>query len=89
MQHFPNMANSATQTAPVEDCVLLKKANKKITDLKEDIRRLSGKFKKKDSLLTSFMDVDTGQSKRIATLNTDIQDTVLWDLSTCPRPDSC
>ena len=31
----------------------------------------------------------TGQSKRIATLNTAIQDTLLWDLSTCPRPDSC
>jgi len=35
------------------------------------------------------MDVATEQSKRIATLNTTIQDTVLWDLSTCPQPDSC
>ena len=34
-----------------EDHILLQKANKKITDLKEDIRRLSAELKKRDSLV--------------------------------------
>eukprot|EP00064_Thunnus_orientalis_P009084 superscaffoldBa00001133_g9107 len=34
------------------------------------------------------MDVTTGQSKQIANLSAAIQDTVLWDPSTCPWPSS-
>lgn len=43
----------------------------------------------KDSLLSSFMEVASGQSKQIDSLNTTIQDTVMWDPCTCPRPSSC
>eukprot|EP00064_Thunnus_orientalis_P001318 superscaffoldBa00000090_g1321 len=71
-----------------EDIVLLMKANKKIADLKGDIQRLSDELQKKDSLLCSFTDVATGQSKQIANLSAAIQDTVLWDPSTCTRPSS-
>lgn len=77
--------------------MLLRKANKKIADLKEELQ-------KKDSLLSSFMEVASGQAKRIASLTAEvvsgkakgiasrtaaIQDTALWDPSTCPRPSSC
>lgn len=35
------------------------------------------------------MEVAHGQSQRIASLTAAIQDTALWDPSTCPRPSSC
>ncbi|XP_030290867.1 uncharacterized protein LOC115592365 [Sparus aurata] len=79
-------------TTPCEGYTVLQKANKKIADLKEDIRRLSNELKKKDSLLSSFMEVASEQSKQITSLNTTIQDTVKWDpvanlrLSSCSTP---
>ena len=79
-------------TTPCEDYTVLKKANKKIADLNEDIRRLSDELKKKDSLLSSFKEVASEQSKQITSLNTTIQDTVKWDpianlrLSSCSTP---
>ena len=48
-----SQTTASPSTAPIEDCVLLKKANKKIADLKQDIRRLSDELKKKDSLKSS------------------------------------
>ncbi|KAF3838757.1 hypothetical protein F7725_010525 [Dissostichus mawsoni] len=45
-----------------EDDVLLQRANKQITDLKEDIRRLSDELKEKDSLVSSLMEVASVQS---------------------------
>ncbi|KAE8280181.1 hypothetical protein D5F01_LYC22323 [Larimichthys crocea] len=74
---------------PCEDEVLLMKANKKIAYLKDDIRRLSDELLKKDSLLSSFMDVALQQSKKLASLSTTLHDTVVWDPATCPRPSSC
>lgn len=72
-----------------EDKILLKKANKKIADLKDDIRRLSHELRKKDSLLSSYMDVAASQSKKLASLSVALQDTVAWDPSICPQPSSC
>ena len=66
-------------TTPCEGYTVLQKANKKIADLKEDIRRLSDELKMKDSLLSSFMEGVSKQSKQITSLNTTIQDTVKWD----------
>eukprot|EP00064_Thunnus_orientalis_P012486 superscaffoldBa00001922_g12521 len=74
---------------PCEDSVLLQEANKKIANLKETIQWLSDELQKKESLLSSFMDVATGQSKWITDLSAAIQDTVLWDPSTCPWLFSC
>ncbi|KAE8289518.1 hypothetical protein D5F01_LYC11220 [Larimichthys crocea] len=74
---------------PCEDKVLLMKANKKIADLKDDIRRLSDELLKKDSLLSSFMDVALQQSKKLASLSTTLHDKVAWDPTTCPWPSSC
>lgn len=39
-----------------EETILLKKAIKKITDLKDDIRRLFDELRKKDSLLSSYFE---------------------------------
>ncbi|CAL8276686.1 unnamed protein product [Merluccius merluccius] len=64
-----------------EDKILLEKAIKKIADLKDDIRRLSHELKKKDSLLSSYMDVAVGQSVKLASLSVALQDTVAWDPS--------
>ncbi|KAF3851892.1 hypothetical protein F7725_005247 [Dissostichus mawsoni] len=66
-----------------EDYVLLQRANTRITDLKEDIRRLSDELKEK-TLVSGLMEVASMQSKQLAT----IHDTVLWDPSTC-RPSDC
>ena len=63
-------------TTPCEGYTVLQKANKKIADLKEDIRRLSDELKKKDSLLSSFMEVASEQSKQITSPNKIFQDTV-------------
>ncbi|CAK6968209.1 PREDICTED: allantoinase-like [Scomber scombrus] len=70
---------------PSEEFILLRKANKKIAELKEDIHRLSNELKKKDSLLSSFMEVASGQSKQLASFNVPLQDTAVWDPSACPR----
>ncbi|KAL7407287.1 hypothetical protein ABVT39_006245 [Epinephelus coioides] len=74
---------------PSEEDLLLRKANKTITDLKEDIRRLSDELKNKESLLASCLDMAHEQSLRIVSLTTALQDTAPWDPSTCPRPSSC
>ena len=55
--------------------MLLKKANQKIADLKEDIQRLSDELQMKDSFI----------QKSIASLSATIQDTDLWDPSTYSR----
>ena len=65
----------------------LQLANKRIADLKEDIRQLSAELRKKDKLLSSYIEVAVGQSSRLASLGA-LQDTVPWDSSTCPHP-SC
>lgn len=72
---------------PTTSCesIELQDANRKITDLQEEIRRLSDELLVKKSLLANIMDVATGQSKRIASLSAALQDTVLWDPSTDPR----
>ncbi|KAI4802865.1 hypothetical protein KUCAC02_006436 [Chaenocephalus aceratus] len=72
-----------------EDDVLLQRANKQITDLKEDIRRLSDKLKEKESLVSGLMEVASVQSKQLASFSATTHDTVLWDPSTCPRPSDC
>ena len=85
------MATSADPEVSSTQTAMLQKANKTITDLKEDIRRLSDELKKKDTLLTSYMDAAAGQSSRLATLGatlTALQDTVPWDSSSLPQP-SC
>lgn len=74
---------------PCEDCQLLQKVNRSITNLKEDIRSLSAELIKKDSLLTSFTDTTSAQSKRISALNSAISNTILWDPATCHQPSSC
>ena len=77
-------------TTPCEGYTVLQKANKKIADLKEDIRRLSDELKKKDSLLSSFMEVASEQSKQMTSLNTTIQDirdpVANLRLSSCSTP---
>ncbi|AWP21925.1 putative allantoinase-like [Scophthalmus maximus] len=77
-----------------DDSELLRKANKDISDLKEDIRRFSDELQTKDSLLSIF-------STRLPVLtsfevaehskkqpNSTLQDTFTWDPSACHRP-SC
>lgn len=64
---------------PGEVDPLLKKANKQIADLKEDIRRLSDELQKKNSLSSSYMDLASEQSKQISSLGLAAQDTALWD----------
>lgn len=66
----------------------LQKANKKIADLLEDVRRLSAELRDKDALLARSMEVAHEQSMRIASLSAAFQDTAPWDPS-CPRPSSC
>lgn len=81
-------------TSP-SDNILLRKANKKIAYLIEDIRRLSVELQKKEVLLSGlseklrekeklvadFSDLAIGQSRRISTLTAAVQDTVVWDPS--------
>ncbi|CAJ1069768.1 hypothetical protein D5F01_LYC22323 [Xyrichtys novacula] len=74
---------------PCGDCQLLQKNNRSITNLKEDIRRLSDELKKKDRLLTSFIDITSAQSKKLAVMNSAIANTVLWDPATRPGSSSC
>ncbi len=40
----------------------------------------------KEAIISQLMDVASGQHKRIASLNTTLLDTVLWDPDTCPSP---
>lgn len=77
----------ATSMSPGEDAQL-RKANKKISDLLEDVRRLSAELRDKDALLARSMEVAHEQSLRIASLSAAFQDTAPWDPS-CPRPSSC
>ena len=75
---------------------LLRKANKKISDLREDIQRLSDELQKKDSLLSSYASrlpllssfMVAEEAKKLASPSASTQDTLLWDPSACPRP-SC
>jgi len=55
-------------TMPYEESVLLQKANWKIGNHKEDTRRLSADLQKKSSLLSSFIDMAAGQSRRYFTV---------------------
>ena len=89
-------ASSFIKMPAMSDHELLKKANKKISDLKEDIRRLSDALQNKDSLLSSYASrvpllssfMAAEHSKKLASQSAALQDTVLWDPLTCPRP-SC
>ena len=74
---------------PGVDPALLQQANKKISDLKDDIRRLSDELQKKESLLSSFMDIASVQSGEIASLSAVLRDTVAWDPAADPRLSSC
>ncbi|KAL7390780.1 hypothetical protein ABVT39_027641 [Epinephelus coioides] len=66
----------------------LVKTDKKISDLKEDIRRLSGELNIKSSMLTALQEVAHEQSLQIASLTAALQDTVHWNPSTWPPPSS-
>lgn len=59
-----------------------------ITDLELQVRRLSDELKKKESIITKLMDVASEQHKKIASLNSTLLDTVIWDPHTSPSP-SC
>ena len=72
-----------------EGSALLIKANKQIANLKEDILRLSEELRRKDSLLSSYVDLACGQSRKLASLDSTLQDTVTWDPAACQRPSSC
>ena len=74
---------------PGVDPALLQQANKNISDLKDDIRRLSDELQKKESLLSSFMDIASVQSGEIASLSAVLRDTVAWDPAADPRLSSC
>ena len=63
-------------------------ANKKITDLEDDIRRLKDELKCQKALLSSYKDVALEQSRKIISLDAALQDTIPWDPSTYPRPSS-
>ncbi|KAE8295960.1 hypothetical protein D5F01_LYC04707 [Larimichthys crocea] len=69
--------------------VLLRNANKTITNLREDNRRLSDELKNKTSLLSTCVEVAHEQSLRISSLTAALQDTWHWDPTTCPRPSLC
>ncbi|KAL7403910.1 hypothetical protein ABVT39_006770 [Epinephelus coioides] len=56
----------------------LVEADKKIADLKADIRRLSGKLNDKSSMLTALQEVAHEQSLWIASLTVAPQNTVRW-----------
>lgn len=77
MNYF--MDSNFTPNMSGENDLLMQKANKKMADLKEDIRRLSDKVKEKDSLLTSGFDVAFEQNKLIASVSAALQDTALWE----------
>jgi len=64
------------------------KANKNISDLKEDKRLLSQELQDKQAMLTSCLDLAHEQSLHIASLKVALQDIDPWDTSTCPRPSS-
>ncbi|KAM4537037.1 peroxisomal acyl-coenzyme A oxidase 3-like [Odontesthes bonariensis] len=73
---------------PTDDNLVHTYTNKDITNLKEDIRKLSDELKSKNEMLNSLLDLDHQQSMHIASLKTALQDTVLWDPGTSPRPSS-
>ena len=75
--------------ASVSSEMQLKKANKKIADLLEDIRRLSDELRKKETPLTGFVEVASSQSRRLASMIGATQDTILWDPSVDPRRAAC
>ena len=79
---------SPSTTTPCDDC---RKAEKHITHLKDNIRRLSDELRKKDSLLTDFIDTAATQSRIISSKNSAFADTILWDPSSSlsHRPSSC
>ncbi|KAL7395784.1 hypothetical protein ABVT39_023309 [Epinephelus coioides] len=66
----------------------LKKANKKIADLKEDIRRLSGELNDKSSMLTALQEVAHEQLLQIASVTAALQVMMHWDPSAWPPPSS-
>ncbi|CAK6969930.1 uncharacterized protein LOC115592365, partial [Scomber scombrus] len=74
---------------PDVDRELLQQAYKNISDLKEDIRRLSDELQTKESLLSNYMDVASVQSKEITSLSTILWDTVAWDPAAGPQLSSC
>ena len=71
------------------DCALLQQANKKVSDLKDDIRWFSDELQKKESLQSNFVDVASVQSKEITSLSAILWDTVVWNPATGPQLSSC
>lgn len=77
----------ATSMSP-GDHKQLRKAHKKIADLKDDVRRLSKELRRKEDLLQQSLDVAHEQCLRMSSLSAALQDTVPWD-PTGPRPSVC
>ena len=69
-----------------EDSLLLNQAAKKMIYLKDEIQKLTDELRHKEALLSDFMDVAAGQSKRLASFAATLQDMVHCD--PC-RPQSC
>jgi len=64
--------------APTDDNLVHTFSNKDITNLKEDIWKLSNELKSKSDMLNSLLDLAHQQSMHIASLKTALQETVLW-----------
>ncbi|KAL7380821.1 hypothetical protein ABVT39_024645 [Epinephelus coioides] len=76
---------------PCEDCLLHTHGKRELTNLRENVRRLSDELRRKDALLSSYIETAAAQAKKIGILNYAINtstDTFLWD-PICPRPSSC
>ncbi|XP_065809619.1 mucin-5AC-like isoform X1 [Labrus bergylta] len=71
-----------------EGCLTLSRTRGEVTNLQENIRRLSEGLQKKDLMLSSYIDLAASQSKRITAMHSDISDTLLWD-PLRPRHSSC
>lgn len=63
--------------------------DKTINSLRLNNQRLSKELKGKEKLLQHFMEVAYKQSQQISTMNLALNDTIIWDPLTCPRPSSC
>ncbi|KAG7237703.1 hypothetical protein INR49_031988 [Caranx melampygus] len=78
---------------PCEDCLLPTHSKREVTNLREDIWRLSEELRKKDALLSSYIETATTQAKKISALNSVVtnsstSDTLLWDPINS-HPSSC
>ncbi|KAL7381194.1 hypothetical protein ABVT39_001860 [Epinephelus coioides] len=79
---------------PCEDCLHTHR-ERVLTNLSKDVRRLSEELRRKDVLLSSYIETAAAQNKKIGVLNSTINsinsstaDTLLWD-PLQPRSSSC